>query len=57
MCDDATIETKMISRSMGSHSHLAGLEEVKANVWVTCGRIHTVMTEVLTDIFWCSLGQ
>ena len=38
-------------------SHLAGFEEVKANVGVTCGRIQAVLTEVLTDILWCGLGQ
>lgn len=42
---------------MDSHTDLAGLEEVKANVGVTCGRIHTVLTEVFTDVFWCGLGQ
>lgn len=54
--DETTIETRM-TPGIGSHSYLAGLEEVKANVWVTCGRIHTVMTEVLTDVFWRGLGQ
>lgn len=42
---------------VGSHTHLAGLEEVKANVGVTCGRIHTVLTEVFTDVFWGGLRQ
>lgn len=38
-------------------TNLAWLEEVKANVGVTCGWIHAVMTEVLTDVFWRGLGQ
>ena len=41
----------------GSYSHLAGLEEVKADVGVPCGRIHTVVIEVLADVFWSGLGQ
>lgn len=39
------------------YTHLAGLEEVKADVGVTCGWIHAVLTEVLTDVFWRGLGQ
>lgn len=42
---------------MAPQTHLAGFEEVKANVGVTCGRIHAVLAEVLTDVFWCGLGQ
>lgn len=39
------------------NAHLARLQEVKADVGITCGRIHTVLIEVLTDVFWCGLGQ
>lgn len=54
--DDATA-SKITPVLVGSHSHLAGLEEVKANVGVACGRIDAVVTEVLTDVFWCGLWQ
>ena len=40
-----------------THTHLTRLEEVKANVGVTGGRINTVLTEVLTDVFRCGLRQ
>lgn len=48
---------KIRTAAVGSHTHLAGLEEVKANVGVTRGGIHTVLTEVFADIFWSGLGQ
>lgn len=38
-------------------THLAGFQEVNDNVWVTCGGIQAVMTEVLVDVFRCRLGQ
>lgn len=40
-----------------THAHLTRPEEVKADVWVTCGGIHAVMAKVLTDVFWCRLRQ
>lgn len=40
-----------------SHTHLAGLQEVKANVGVTGYRVQAVLAEVLVDVFWCRLGQ
>lgn len=42
---------------VSAHTHLAGFEEVKADVGVTCCWIHAVMAEVLTDVFWCGLRK
>lgn len=38
-------------------THLAGFEEVKADVGITRGGIHAVLTEVLVDVFRRGLGQ
>lgn len=38
-------------------AHLAGFEEVKANVGVARGGIHAVVAEVLADVFRRGLGQ
>lgn len=40
-----------------SRTHLAGFQEVKANVGVPGYGIQAVLTEVLVDVFWCRLGQ
>lgn len=40
-----------------SVTHLAGFQEVKANIGVPGYWIQAVLTEVLVDIFWCRLGQ
>lgn len=40
-----------------SGTHLAGFQEVKANIGVPGYWIQTVLTEVLVDIFWCRLRQ
>lgn len=40
-----------------SHTHLAGFQEVKANVGVTGHRVQAILAEVLVDVFWCRLGQ
>lgn len=40
-----------------SHTHLAGFQEVKANVGVTGHGVYAVLAEVLVDVFWCRLGQ
>lgn len=42
---------------VNSQTHLTGPEEVQADIGVACGRIHAVLTEVLTDIFRCCLRQ
>lgn len=38
-------------------THLAGFQEVKADVGVTGYRVQAVLAEVLVDIFWGCLGQ
>lgn len=40
-----------------SPTHLAGFQEVKANVGVTGHGVQAVLAEVLVDVFWCRLGQ
>lgn len=46
-----------ILNQLARGTHLAGFQEVKANVGVPGYRIQAVLAEVLVDIFRCRLGQ